>query len=98
MNKETMPKKPLLPKLRVAEVIARFLKRSQRTIKVEIPRGFFNCGVTTTNLFVSDTNDSNNWDTLSFPLPKPRYRWKIQSYQGNMSDPEKKNVILVDAN
>ena len=97
MNKETMPKNQMLPKLRVAEVINRFFKKSQKTIEVDIPKGFFNCGVTTTNRFVSDTNDSKNWDTLSFPLPKPKYRWKIKCYHGNMNDPDKKSVTLIDA-
>jgi hypothetical protein len=70
--------------------------RSRRTIEVEIPRGFMNCGVSTDNYFVSDTNDISNWDTLKFPLPKARYQWSINSYTGDIDNPNKKTVVLID--
>ena len=36
---------------------------------------FMNVGVTVGNFLIADTNDSNNWDTLKFPLPKPKFKW-----------------------
>lgn len=63
------------------------MKESQHgfEIQVEIPKGFMNCGVTTNNYFVSDTNDSANWKTLKFPLPKPPTGrgWSIMQYNEN---------------
>lgn len=48
-----------------------------KTILVKIPKGFMNTRVTTKNFFVADTNDSANWDTIKFPLPKGK--WVILS-------------------
>ncbi len=54
----------------------------KKIIKVEIPKGFFNCGVTVCNHFIADTNNSVNWSTLKFPLPKPLgKKWAISSYE-----------------
>jgi len=41
-----------------------------------------NTGISTCNHFIADTNDSANWDTLKFPLPKGK--WSIQSIKGKM--------------
>ena len=54
-----------------------------KTIEIKKPKGFMNCGVTTCNHFVADTNDSANWDALKFPLPKGK--WSIHSYKENNS-------------
>lgn len=72
------------------------LRKRKRHINVQIPRNFTNCGVTTCNHFIADTNDSNNWDTLKFPLPKAKGAWEIASYWSHIDDPTKKNVKLVD--
>ena len=71
-------------------------KKNYKTIDVEIPIGFMNCGVSTCNNFIADTNNSSNWDTLKFPLPKPKYRWNIKCYKGDCDKPEKKTVVLID--
>ncbi len=52
------------------------------TIDIEIPKGFMNTEVSICNYFIADTNDSANWDTLKFPLPKGK--WSIQSVKGKM--------------
>ena len=73
-NKQPKRKKAL----RIANVVRSFLPKFKRTLNVEIPKGFYNCGVTTCNHFIADTNDSANWKTLKFPLPKPiGKRWEI---------------------
>lgn len=54
-----------------------------------------NCGITKSNCFIADTNDSKNWDTLSFPLPKPKTKWEIKSYWGDIGSTIK-YVKLVD--
>ena len=46
-------------------------------IEVKIPKGFMNCGVSKDNIFFADTNDSSNWDTIKFPLPKPTHEWHM---------------------
>ena len=76
-NKQPKRKKAL----RIANVVRIFLPKFKRTLNVEIPKGFYNCGVTTCNHFIADTNDSANWKTLKFPLPKPiGKRWEISRY------------------
>lgn len=67
-----------------------------KTIKVVIPKGWMNCGVTVENNFVADTNNSNLWDSLKFPLPKPKYKWRVKSYTSDVNNPEKKTVLLID--
>ena len=52
-------------------VMRSFFKKPSKTIEVEIPKGFFNCGVSVCNHFIADTNNSADWRTLKFPLPKP---------------------------
>lgn len=52
------------------------------TITIEIPKGFMNTGVSTCNHFIADTNDSANWDTIKFPLPKGK--WSIQNIKNKM--------------
>jgi len=51
----------------------------KKFIEIRIPKGFMNCSVTIDNNFIADTNDSENWDTLKFPLPKGK--WSIHSYK-----------------
>jgi hypothetical protein len=76
-NKQPKRKKAL----RIGSVVRSFLPKLKRTLNVEIPKGFYNCGVTTCNHFIADTNDSANWKTLKFPLPKPKgKRWEISRY------------------
>ena len=71
-------------------------KKEYKTIDVEIPIGFMNCGISTCNNFIADTNNSTNWDTLKFPLPKPKYKWNIKCYKGDMNKPQKQTVELID--
>ena len=52
-------------------------------IEIKKPKNFMNCSVTTDNHFTADTNDSANWDTLKFPLPKGK--WSIYSYKNDNS-------------
>ena len=75
--------------------IIRFFKTKSKTIEIQIPKNFMNCGVSIKNNFVADTNNSQNWDTLCFPLPKPKHKWNIKSYKGEMNS-DKKYVVLVD--
>ena len=58
-----------------------------KKIKVIIPKGFVNVSLTNNNYLVADTNDSANWDMISFPLPKGK--WSIFKIAG-------KEVILVE--
>jgi hypothetical protein len=51
-----------------------------REIKVTLPSGYMNVGVSANNRLVADTNDSQNWDTLSLPLP--RGAWRIRRVDG----------------
>lgn len=56
-----------------------------KIIEVELPKGFMNVGVTSDNSFLTaNTNDSANWDTLKFPLPKGK--WRIKGYSVNITD------------
>ena len=74
-----------------------FPKKKYKTIDVEHPEGWSNCGVTTSNHFIADTNDSNFWDTLKFPLPEPKYKWQIKCYGGTLGrEHNKQFVTLVD--
>lgn len=52
------------------------------TLTIEIPKGFMNTGISTCNHFIADTNDSSNWDTIKFPLPKGK--WSIKNTDGKM--------------
>lgn len=65
------------------------------TINIEFPNGWSNCGVTISNHFIADTNNSEKWDTLKFPLPKPTYKWEIKCYNVTHS---KSFVVLIDKN
>lgn len=51
-----------------------------KEIVVEVPKGFMNIGVTTTNHLIGDTN-SSDWDTFRFPLPPGD--WQIKCYSDN---------------
>jgi hypothetical protein len=72
-------------------IVSIISKEESKMIEVELPKGFMNCAVTASNHLVADTNDSSNWDTLKFPLPKPAFGWNIHSYKNN-----NKIVVLVD--
>lgn len=63
-----------------------------RFLEIKIPTNFMNTGISVDNIFFADTNDSENWDTLRFPLPWPEdgKKWKIESV-----DPESGIVIVV---
>ncbi len=75
----------------------RFAKRKERTIQVEYPDGWSNCGITTDNHFIADTNNGAKWDTLKFPLPKPKYKWNIKGYGGFIGTKNSKQfVTLID--
>lgn len=94
MNNEEQTKKQR--KFALQGVRCWLSRKSERTIEVEIPKGFMNCGVSTCNHFLADTNDNNFWDTLKFPLPKPKYKWNIKCYKGDMKKPQKQTVELID--
>jgi len=75
-------------------VMRSFFKKPSKTIEVEIPKGFFNCGVSVCNHFIADTNNSVDWRTLKFPLPKPLgKKWEILRY--DIVSEEKTIVELV---
>lgn len=61
------------------------MRNLTKTIEITIPKGFFNVAITKTNNLIADTNDSQNWDTISFPLPPGN--WNLKELNG-------KNVIL----
>ncbi len=48
-----------------------------KALKIELPKGFTNVALTPSNNITANNNDSSNWDTLSFPLPKGQ--WKLKS-------------------
>ena len=57
----------------------------EKTIDVEIPRGFYNCGVSVDNFFIADTNNTADWKTLKFPLPDPPGEyWSINNYDNSV--------------
>lgn len=41
-----------------------------------------NVGVSVDNHLIADTNDSQNWDTLKFPLPAGK--WRIKNVEGKI--------------
>lgn len=45
------------------------------TMTIEIPKDYFNVAISTSNHLIANTNDSANWNTLKFPLPKGK--WSI---------------------
>lgn len=95
-NQEEYPKKQHIFNL-YRFICDLFSKSEYKTIRVEHPNGWMNCGVTTCNHFVADTNDSTNWDTMKIPLPKPKYKWQIKSYGGTIGEKHNKDfVVLID--
>lgn len=72
------------------------MNKEYKTIQVELPRGFMNCGITVNNNFIADTNNNSNWDTLRFPLPKPKHKWHINYYTSESNKINKKIVVLID--
>lgn len=73
-------------------------KNTYKTIEVEIPIRFMNCGISVCNHFIANTNDGGNWDTLKFPLPEPQYRWNIKCYKVDINNSNKLIVVLIDKN
>lgn len=65
-------------------------------INIEIPNYFMNCGVTINNNFIADTNNSENFHILKFPLPKPNYKWNIDYFKYNTNKFKTKIVVLID--
>ena len=96
MNEEQKQPKQKRKAWSIAIVMHRLFPKNYKTIEVVVPLGFMNCAVSTRNNFIADTNCSSEWDTLRFPLPKPRYKWRIKCYKGDMDKPEKKTVVLID--
>ena len=89
-NKQPKRKKAL----HIVSVVRSFLPKFKQTLKVEIPKGFYNCGITTCNHFIADTNNSADWKTLKFPLPKPKGKeWRINRY--DILNDEKTVVELI---
>ena len=62
-----------------------------RTIEITIPKGFMNCGVTLSNQFIADSNDSQNWNNLRFPLPSGK--WVILNKVGQVVILRKKHWL-----
>lgn len=86
-------------KLNIISTIVKSLpnfKKRERFIYVQIPRNFMNCAITIDNYFIANTNNSSNWDTLKFPLPKPKNKWEIKGYWGDIKKSEINYVKLVD--
>ena len=52
------------------------------SLEIKLPVGFMNAGVSVNNFFTADTNDSKNWDTIKFPLPKGN--WAIKNVKENV--------------
>ena len=50
---------------------------NSKQIKMQLPKGFTNVKITTSNNVVADNNNPDDWNDLIFPLPKGQ--WKIQS-------------------
>ena len=96
MNEEQKQPKRNKKAWNIADVMHWLFPKNHKIIDIVIPIGFMNCGVSTCNNFIADTNNSAKWDTLKFPLPKPKYKWNIKCYKGDMDKPEKKIVVLID--
>jgi len=62
-----------------------------KTITIKIPKNFMNTAITKDNYFIADTNDSKNWNTIKFPLPKGK--WIINNKRVNEIILIKKNFI-----
>ncbi len=64
-------------------------------INIELPKNFMNVGITKNNELVADTNNSAEWDTLKFPLPKGS--WRIHSYEAKLDTENRKTILkLID--
>jgi hypothetical protein len=64
-------------------------------LNIELPKNFMNVGVTNNNELVADTNNSAEWDTLKFPLPKGK--WRIHSYKADLERENVKTILkLID--
>jgi hypothetical protein len=73
--------KPRQPHLPQTNVVRSFFRKPSKIIKIEIPKNFYNCDVTVCNNFIANSNNSADWKTLKFPLPKPLgKKWKILRY------------------
>jgi len=64
-------------------------------IDIELPKNFMNVGITASNYLIADTNNSENWDTLKFPLPKGK--WSIHSFSTKPGFEDQKTILkLID--
>jgi len=64
-------------------------------LNIELPKNFMNVGITNNNELVADTNNSAEWDTLKFPLP--RGKWRIHSYKAKLDTQTTKTILkLID--
>jgi len=62
-------------------------KQKSKVIELEIPKDFYNCGISVWNYFIADTNDSQNWQTIKFPLPEPfGEKWEILEYANSKNN------------
>jgi hypothetical protein len=84
-------------KVRLVRFIS-FLKNKKKfkTISVVIPKGWMNCGVSIDNHFISDTNNSVDYDFLKFPLPSANHKWNIKCYLNVNNNSNKQTVVLID--
>lgn len=65
----------------VERAMSIILGSQEDVIDIKIPNGFYNCAATTQNEFIADTNSSENWQTISFPLPTHKNGdWIIKRY------------------
>ncbi|MEK6884356.1 MAG: hypothetical protein AABY22_32290 [Nanoarchaeota archaeon] len=62
-----------------------------KKIQIILPKGYMNVGVTLDNHLVADTNNSANWDTLKFPLPKGK--WSIYNQEGKVVMLERRSKL-----
>jgi hypothetical protein len=68
-------------------VVRSFFRKPSKIIKIEIPKSFYHCDVTVCNNFIANSNNSADWKTLKFPLPKPLgKKWKILRYDTTNSE------------
>ena len=64
-------------------------------LNIELPKNFMNVGITNNNELVADTNNSTEWDTLKFPLPKGK--WRIYSHESELGAQTTKTTLkLID--
>lgn len=64
---------------------------------IELPKGYETVQ-NNDEYFISKKtkNEYDNWDKLSFPLPKPKYHWFCEEIIKEEDDSEKKFALLID--